>query len=308
MSDTRLPRNKRAERPPPMQLTERDIRVLRLVADFRYMTRDQVEKLEFSPTTISYCKRRLSLLFHNGYLERRFLPLREAFGAARAYYVLDQRGADVLVKVLELTRHELDWRPRDGRREPLYMEHTLRINDVRALLLVTAKDAALELAWTDERELKRRARDHRVPDPLRAGEKITIIPDGYFTLGGRWSFALELDRGTVEEVPFKRKVRGYGEWKTTGAYARSFGTHSLRVLFVVADARRDPRRLERIRRWTEDAKGGTMFWFAHLDELTPATMLGFPLWSVAATPSKSRLLRESDHGLGHSRAEPRSAG
>ena len=119
MSDTRLPRNRRAERPPPMQLTERDVRILRLVADFRYMTRDQVEKLEFSPTTVSYCKRRLSLLFHNGYLERRFLPLREAFGAARAYYVLDKRGVDVLVTVLALTRQELDWRPRDLRREPL---------------------------------------------------------------------------------------------------------------------------------------------------------------------------------------------
>ena len=83
------------------------------------------------------------------------------------------------------------------------MEHTLRINDMRALLLVTTRDAALELEWIDERELKRRAHDHRVPDPLRAGEKITIIPDGYFTLGRRWSFALELEsrdrrRGAVQ--------------------------------------------------------------------------------------------------------------
>ncbi len=274
-----------------MQLTERDLRILRLVADFRYMTRDQVEKLEFSPSTASYCKRRLSLLFHNAYLERRFLPLREAFGAARAYYVLDQRGAGVLAEAYELTRQELDWRPRDGRREPLYMEHTLRINDVRSVMLVAARRAALELSWIDERDLKRRAHDHRVPDPLHPGERITIIPDGYFTLGGRWSFALELDRGTVEEGPFKRKARGYGEWKATGGYAKSFGTQSLRVLFVVADARRDPQRLSRIRRWTEDAQGRSMFWFAHLDELAPKTVLDEPLWSVAGTQGKSRLLK-----------------
>lgn len=301
MTGTRLPRNRRAANPPPMQLTERDVRILRLVGDFRYMTREQVEKLEFSPTTVSYCKRRLSLLFHNGYLERRFLPLREAFGAALAYYVLDQRGVEVLMKVHARTREELDWRPRDTKREPLFMEHTLRINDVRALLIIASKASALELDWIDERELKRRGHDHRVPDPLRPGEKITIIPDGYFTLAGRWSFALELDRGTVEEVPFKRKVRGYGEWKTTGAYAKSFGTQSLRVLFVIADAKRDPDRLNRIRRWTEAAKGGTMFWFAHLEELSLETFLGTPIWSVAGTTSKSRLLRGDEDGLGHSR-------
>lgn len=278
MSGDRLPRNRRAERPPPMQLTDRDVRILRLVADFRYMTREQVEKLEFSPTTISYCKRRLSLLFHNGYLERRLLPIRGAFGATRAHYVLDQRGASVLTKVLALTRAELDWRPRDGQREPLYMDHTLRINDARVVVMLAARRAGLELRWIDERELKRRARDHRVPDPLRKHEKITIIPDGYFTLGDRWSFALELDRGTVEEVPFKRKVRGYGEWKTSGLYTRSFGTSSLRVLFVVADSRRDPRRIARIRRWTQSAGGGSMFWFASLDELSPNALLFEPAW------------------------------
>jgi hypothetical protein len=261
------------------------------VASFRYITREQVEKLEFSPSTRSYCKRRLSLLYHNGYIDRRFLPLRDAFGAARAYYVLDGKGAAILADVMALTRQELDWRPKDGRREPIYMEHTLRINDVRSMCLVAARRAALELSWIDERDLKRKAHAHRVPDPLHPGESITIIPDGYFTLGGRWSFALELDRGTVEEVPFKRKVRGYGEWKATGGYARSFGTQSLRVLFVVADARRDPNRLARIRRWTEDAQGKTLFWFAHLDELAPEKVLDRPLWSVAGTQGKSCLLK-----------------
>jgi hypothetical protein len=273
-----------------MQLTERDVRILRLVADFRYMTREQVEKLEFSPTTISYCKRRLSLLFHNGYLERRFLPLRGVFGAARAYYVLDQRGTGVLMTLLALTRAELDWRPRDGRREPLYMEHTLRINDMRVLLILAARRAALELRWIDERELKRRARDHRVPDPLHLNERITIIPDGYFTLGNRWSFALELDRGTVEEVPFKRKVRGYGEWKTSGLYTRSFGTSSLRVLFVVADSRRDPHRISRIRRWTQSAGGGSMFWFAALEELGADALLFEPEWIDASREGRRSLL------------------
>jgi len=285
-----------------MQLTGRDLRILRLVADFRYMTREQVEKLEFTPSTISYCKRRLTLLYHNGYLERRFLPLRDAFGASRAYYMLDKRGADVLAHALELPRRQLDWRPRDGRREPLYMEHALRINDFRAMITVAAKAASLELDWIDERELKRRAAAHRVPDPLHPGENITIIPDGYFTLGGRWAFALELDRGTVEEGPFKRKVRGYGVWKSSGSYAKAFGTQSLRVLFVVADnSPRDPSRLVRIRNWCFDAKGRSLFWFAQLSDLDASTVLRGPLWSVAGTDTSGRLMEGATDGLGHSR-------
>lgn len=304
MSAARLPRNRRAESPPPMQLTDRDLRILRLVADFRYMSREQVEKLEFAPTTASYCKRRLALLYHHGYLDRRFLPLRSAFGAARAYYTLAAKGADLVAEVLELDRAQLDWRPRDGRREPLYMEHTLRINDVWTLCLLAAQRAALELDWIDERELKRRARDHRVDDPAHPGHRITIVPDGYFTIAGRWAFALELDRGTVEERQFKRKIRGYGEWKRSGAYETSFGTPSLRVLFVVTDSRRDPSRLERIRRWTELANGGSLFWFVDLDRLDDLSF-HTPVWQVARRPGLFSLLEpRTDVELGHPRPQP----
>ena len=301
MSVTRLPRNKRSDTPPPMQVTDRDLRILRWVAAYRYMTREQVESLEFTPSTRSYCKRRLMLLFQNAYLDRHFLPLRSAFGAARPYYTLDSRGANLVAEAFGLRRAEVDWRPRDGRREPLYMEHALRINDVRVIVTLAARSAALELEWVDERELKRRAPGHRVRDPLHDGQQITIVPDGYFILGGQWPFALELDRGTVEEVPFKRKVRGYGEWKVTGAYERSFGTPRLRVLFVVTDARRDANRLKRIRVWTEAAKGSNLFWFAALDDLRSDSVLYKPRWQVARRDGVHALLQGTTRGLGDAR-------
>lgn len=289
MPDGRLPRYKRAESPPAMQLTERDLQILRLVVDFRYATGEQVGRLLFKPGSHSLCKRRLSLLFHNGYLDRRFLPLRQAFGAARAYYILDASGRDVLRHTFELDAKELDWRPKDGRREPLYMEHTLRINDLRTAFML-ATDAS-RLAWLDERELKRRARTHRVEDPLHPGELITIVPDGHATVDGRSSFALELDRGTVEEVPFKRKVRAYGQWKVSGQYAKDLGATRLRVLFVVADARRDPRRLERIKSWTEAARGGSLFWFASLEDVQRCNLLIDPVWRIAGRSGAQALIR-----------------
>jgi hypothetical protein len=274
-----------------MQLTERDLRVLRLVADYRYMTREQVERLEFSPTTSSYCKRRLSLLYHNGHLNRRFLPLRDAFGAARAYYSLDSRGAGLVREIFGLSTQELDWRPRDTRREALFMEHTLKINDFRVLATLAAQAAGLSIDWIDERALKRLAPKHRVSDPRDRSRRITIVPDGYFVLAGRWAFALELDRGTVERVPFARKVRAYGEWKVSGAYERAFGTESLRVLFVVDETRRDPARLRRIKGWTEEEHGGSLFWFANLGELTSSHLFDAAVWWMAASQEKKRLMR-----------------
>jgi hypothetical protein len=71
---TRLPRYWRASVPPPMQLTARDIRLVRWVHEMRFLTREQIQRLEFTPSTVSYCKRRLALLFHHGYLDRKFVP------------------------------------------------------------------------------------------------------------------------------------------------------------------------------------------------------------------------------------------
>ena len=67
---TRLPRYRRASTPPPMQLTARDVRILEAVCDMRFLSREQVQQLYFSPSTASYCKRRLALLYHNAFLAR----------------------------------------------------------------------------------------------------------------------------------------------------------------------------------------------------------------------------------------------
>jgi hypothetical protein len=132
-----------------------------------------------------------------------------------------------------------------------------------------------------------------VEDPKHRGRQLAVVPDGYFVLEGEGhasAFALEVDRATVEEKPFKDKVRAYGEWKVTGAYERRYGTKSLRVLWLVADQSRDSTRLERIIRWTEAEGGRSLFWFAVLDQLTPSSILSAPLWRVAGRDGRYALL------------------
>src|SRR4051794_38941409 len=90
---TRLPRYKRAEQAPAMRLTERDQQIVAWVSELRFTTQEQIRQLLFTPQTASSCRHRLTLLYHNRYLDRRLIPLRSRFGANRAVYCLDKRGA-----------------------------------------------------------------------------------------------------------------------------------------------------------------------------------------------------------------------
>lgn len=279
----RLPRYKRAATPPNMALTARDEDIIRWVYELRFATQEQVQQLLFSPTTASSCRRRLTLLYHNAYLDRRLIPLRSRFGANRAAYCLDKRGADLLA-FLAGSGTQVNWRPADNDRELYFLSHTLATNDVRVAATGAAKHQGYVLTWIDEQTLRTKAMRDLVEDPKRPGERLAVIPDGYFPLASEnrpLGFAVELDRGTVEEKRFKAKVRALGEWKVTGAYQKRFGTDSLRVLFVVAENPRDPNRLARVKGWTEAEGGQSLFWFARHEQLTSATILTSPVWQVA---------------------------
>lgn len=283
-SATRLPRYRRASHPPAMQITARDIRIVLAVYEMRFLTREQVQLLEFSPSTASYCKRRLSLLFHNGILDRKFIPAPGSFGSTRAIYCLTRKGADLIAHELAVSPSDLDWRPNLSERELYFLQHTLGINDFRIWATLYARQNDVVLEWTDERALRRREMRDPVPDPKVKGQKLAVVPDGYFTIrsdGTASAFALELDRATVEEKPFKTKVRAYGEWKRTGAYAKRFGTDSLRVLFVVAQNERDPYRVARIKRWCEVEGGRSLFWFADAGDVREDSIFSGPIWHVA---------------------------
>jgi hypothetical protein len=292
-SATRLPRYRRASHPPRMQITARDIRVVRAVYKMRFLTREQVQALEFGPSTASYCKRRLSLLYHHGVLDRKFIPAIGSFGSTRAIYCLTRKGAELLAHQLAVSPADLAWRPALSERELYFLQHTLAINDFRICAILSARQSGLALDWTDERTLRRREMRDYVADPKARGQNLTVVPDGYFTLtigDTAPAFALELDRATVEEKPFKAKVRAYGEWKRTGAYAQRFGTDSLRVLFVIGSTKRDPDRLQRVKRWCEAEGGRSLFWFAHLGDVTKQSIFGQPVWHVAGRDGQHKLL------------------
>jgi hypothetical protein len=273
----RLPRYKRAETAPKMVLTQRDEDIIRWVYELRFATQEQIQQVLFSPSTASSCKRRLTLLYHNGYLDRRLLPLRSRFGANRAAYCLDKKGKELLLQRQGSGLAQIDWRPADNDRELYFLEHLLAANQVRVCATLAASEQGFNLSWVDERALKTVSMKEQVKDPKNPERMLAVVP------------ALELDRATVEEKPFKVKIRALGEWKVTGAYKRRFRTDSLRVLFVVGEQTRDPKRLQRIKAWTEAEGGRSLFWFAELTNITPASIFNQPIWQVAGRDGRFML-------------------
>jgi hypothetical protein len=266
-----------------MQVMDRDVAIVSCVHELRFATREQIQALLFSPSAASSCKRRLTLLYHNRFLDRRLLPLRSAFGANRAAYCLDVRGRELLQVRLG---QPVPWRQRDKNQEHFFLEHLLASNDFRVLVTRAARHHGFQLDWTDERELRTRAFKLKSPG---------FIPDGHFLLSTgirQHGFALELDRATVEEKRFKQKILGLQQWKASGGYARMVGTESLRILFVVTDNQRDRNRLARIKTWSEAAGGQNLFWFAHLSELRAESLFTQSIWQVAGRRESYPLFAE----------------
>src|SRR5262249_40120995 len=90
-------RYKRAETPSAMDLTARDEEMVAFAYEHHFVTQEQFQAWFFKPSSASSCRHRLTLLHHNAYLDRRLIPLRSAFGANRAAYCLDRRGAGPLM-------------------------------------------------------------------------------------------------------------------------------------------------------------------------------------------------------------------
>ena len=291
------PRYERAERYPDKWLTPRDARILRWVHQMRFLSREQIQKLEFGPNGERYCRDRLRWLFDAGYLDRRRLDLRTGFGANMPVYCLEQRGAECIALDQKMDPCELGWKPRDNRVDLHFMEHTLAVNDfwIDVVLATRNGEGELEL-WLDERTLKSKTMRDFVYDS-KLGKRIAIIPDGYFCIRlpdeRRACFALELDRGTLERKRWKTRVRAYRKYMRSGQYRKRYGTSSLRVLTVVQAARRAiseedrvrliRQRVEAIRKWAMDERGGGFFWFAAQPDITPDTLLSAQIWRIAGS-------------------------
>ena len=286
--ETILPRHRRTEQPPRMQLTERDVGVVLAVHDYRTLRRDQIEKLFFpSPNTAN---ERLKRLYQHRFLDRRWLPVEYGGGMSQAIYLLDERGADLVAESQGTDRGQVRWRAAHNHIRSPFLEHSLMINDARIAFTTAAQKNGFQVEkWIGEAELKAIGDYVHIPTPRGGRRKVAVIPDGYLVLRlghKRAHFFLEIDRATLSNRRWRERIEAYLLYIESGRYVERYGTRSLRILTVTTG----PKRLANLKRTTEEAGGGGLFWFTTLSEMNTGDSLQQPIWQVAGQSTPARLI------------------
>ena len=192
---------------PPLAITKRDLRILELIGDYRFLNTEQIHALiGGSKHNVT---ERLSRLFHHAYLDRpsHQRELRSE-GYRQMIYALAPEGARLLAHEVGETASapcRLSASNRSAKR--FYMAHTLMVSQFRA---------CLELGCKAEPDLE--LQEWRVPDrPLArvsiGRSRVAVIPDAQFVLkaadGHVAYFFLEADRGTMSHRRFLAKLQAY---------------------------------------------------------------------------------------------------
>src|SRR5690242_5455817 len=130
MKTSRLPRFKRISMVAPVQLSERDHEIIRLVHRHRFLRSAHIVALVgSSPQQIL---RRLKLLYHQGYLERPRAQLQyyERGGSKSIAYGLGDKGGTCLTNELGIAVQHDAWDEKNHVIGRVYLEHALLVADV----------------------------------------------------------------------------------------------------------------------------------------------------------------------------------
>ena len=312
---TQRPKYRRAESPPPMRFQARDGQIIETIYEFDgVMAKRQLKRLFWAGSSERAMEKRLSLLYHNGYLDWpgmgqwRSEPIPEPvcwLGWKGALWLAGQRGASVeppeKLNESQLRRLERALREAGLRwvREPRWSQlpHDLAINDVR-IELVSALDELPQLTlerWVTEgafaAEMDVVAYTINGQSGGARPRKRGVRPDGYFVIydreraargqPARARFLLEVDNTTHDLASFGReKVLPGIAYLKDPAYELRFGVNAGRWLVVTLGTERRLRSLMDRARQVGGADAG-LFWFTTFRELAAANPLCAPIWRQA---------------------------
>lgn len=252
MESTHLPRFNRVPPVAPMQLTERDRQIVRLIYRHRFLSSPQIAAwVTGSPQQIL---RRLQLLYHHGYLERprAQIDFYHLGGSRPMVYGLGDKGAAMMRKELGKAFRKLCWKEKNSLIGRIFLEHTIFVSDVM-LAFELACRAHGRVRLLVEEEIHPEGKPFRWKVNVNDKSKIAVVPDRVFALEfqnktgkpERAYFFLEADRGTMPVVrrgltmtSFYRKLIGYEATWSKGIHQKQFGIHRFRVITVTTSAKR----------------------------------------------------------------------
>ena len=243
---SRLPRFQRVAKVAPIQLTERDHEIIRLVNRHRFLRSHQIIALVGGSS--QQLSRRLQRLFHHGYLERPRAQLQyyERSGSQTIAYGLGNKSSSLL------QINPATWGEKNRAIGRMYLEHALLVSDVMVALELACRQQGVRLLHEDQLGLA-------VKPPLqwrvkiRDGAKLGVIPDRVLALEypdqdgqvQRVYYFLEADRGTMpvvrqklSQTSFYRKLLAYEATWTNKVHQRHLGIPRFRVLTVTTSTAR----------------------------------------------------------------------
>ena len=275
-----------------LMLQPKDLEIVRLVYDYRFIRTDQITALIAGDRTS--LEKRLRKLWEHRFLERYFLPVVNGQEPAtrRAIYSLDYMGAKLLIKEDGADPKHLKHVLRNNDPRYSHVEHQLMIGQFRSVLMLALGQVnnVRITFWRQDVSL----RDH-VEIVAKKGEitRLSIAPDGYFCIEdekGKMFWFLEADRYTKGGAAWINKMRAYYHWWEQHKHIEKYGINNFRVISVCPNAFQRDARLE----LTKEVKankignkreliGSRLFWFVSEEDYSlknPKNILG-PILKVA---------------------------
>ena len=277
---TRRPRFRRHD-PPPFRLTEDDLTIIRDVGSHRFLRSTHLVQLIGRPA--DKVLRRLTALYHHGYLDRPRAQLDYLLiaGSAPLIYALGNKGASLYAQMHCVDPASVDWTDKNRDAGRPYLDHALMIADFM-IALECAVRTRPDIKLLSEREIladttpmSERTNASWTLTASVPGEdsELSVTPDKVFGLefaatGRRNYFCLEADRSTMPiarrtlaQSSFRKKLLVYHHAHQAKRHTAQWGIPGFRVLTITKCAERIGSMLDAVADITA-GKGSNVFLFA----------------------------------------------
>src|SRR5918992_4668048 len=250
-----------------LTLTEPQERILRAAHFYRFLVAQDICRLYWSLSSLTYVRDLLANLAKNKYLYRFQLPSVHCGGiGAERIYTLGAAGR----KFMEKSGYKVDW---------VYKPHRIKLASYAAGLhnLLLSRTLIAASVWAKKQpnfkllktricyELSREAPSIELTNAKGEREKVKCIPDAYLLFQKLnnnkhecfYQVLLEIDRGMEYQKRFKKAIRARLEFiKDSGAYSSLFGTAPNNVIIAYITTGDRPEYRESRRKamcdWTRD--------------------------------------------------------
>ena len=136
-----------------VRVQDRDLAIVEAVWEARYLTNMQIRNLFFKPTTYSWCKKRIRVLYDLGYLRKRPAHVNQ-----RDIYYLGLKGKRYIIEKFDLPKAHVDAVAgvSGGQVETpmMFMQHELTISRLYVNAQLESRQLGIGLEWKNARMLE----------------------------------------------------------------------------------------------------------------------------------------------------------